>query len=94
MIVFLIGVVLGMLALGGLVVTWAVYAPSAAELAEKARLHDEAQKASWRMHQQATQAFAQMLDVLRQRLPGEPSGDGTEWSSSPDERWELSLIHI
>jgi hypothetical protein len=88
MIVFLIGVVLGMLALGALVVTWAVYAPSAAELAVKARLHDEAQKASWQMHQQATQAFAQMLDVSRQRLPGEHGNDGTEWSSTPDERWE------
>ena len=89
MIVFLIGVVLGMLALGGLVVTWAVYAPSAAELAEKARLHDEAQKASWQMHQQATQAFAQMLDVSRQRLPGSSAGgDGTEWSNAADERWE------
>ena len=88
MVVFLIGVVLGMLALGVLVVTWAVYAPSAAELAEKARLHDEAQKASWRMHQQATQAFAQMLEVSRQRLPGaSPGGDGTEWSST-DEQWE------
>jgi hypothetical protein len=89
MVIFLIGVVLGMLALGGLVVTWAVYAPSAAELAEKARLHDEAQKASWRMHQQATQAFAQMLDVSRQRLPGDsPGRDGTEWSSAADEQWE------
>ncbi len=88
MVVFLIGVVLGMLALGVLVVTWAVYAPSAAELAEKARLHDEAQKASWQMHQQTTQAFAQMLDVSRQRLPGEPGSDGAEWSSTANEQWE------
>ena len=77
-----------MLALGGLVVTWAVYAPSAAELAEKARLHDEAQKASWQMHRQATQAFAQMLEVSRQRLPGEPGSDGGEWFSAVDESWE------
>ena len=48
MIVFLIGVVFGMLALGGLVVTWAVYRPSAVELAAKARLHDETQKATWK----------------------------------------------
>ncbi len=49
MIVFLIGVVFGMLALGGLVVTWAVYAPSAAELTEKARLREEAQKTTWKI---------------------------------------------
>ena len=88
MVIFLIGMVLGMLALGCLVVAWAGDAPSAAELAEKARLHDEAQKASWRMHQQATRAFSEMLDVSRQRLPGAEAGGGAEWSGAADERWE------
>lgn len=33
---------------------------------ERARIEREVQRASWRIHQQATQAFGQMLDAARQ----------------------------
>lgn len=40
--------------------------PAVTEAAERARVEREVAEASWRIHQQATNAFAQMLHVARQ----------------------------
>lgn len=44
----------------------AVLLPVASEAVERARIEREAQEASWKIHQQATQAFGRMLDTTRQ----------------------------
>lgn len=40
--------------------------PAATQAVERVRLEREAAEASWRIHQQATEAFGQMLDAARQ----------------------------
>ena len=40
--------------------------PAATQAMERVRLEREAAQASWRIHQQATEAFGQMLDAARQ----------------------------
>lgn len=40
--------------------------PTATQAFERVRLEREAAEASWRIHQQATEAFGQMLDAARQ----------------------------
>lgn len=43
----------------------ALVVPAAGRLAERTRIEKERQDAAWRIHQQATQAFGQMLDAAR-----------------------------
>jgi uncharacterized protein (UPF0261 family) len=60
----------GLLAVA-LVALW-LMAPVANRLAERTRIEQERQVAAWRIHQQATQAFGQMLEAARgQREEGE-----------------------
>lgn len=47
-----------------LVAIW-LLAPVANRLAERTRIEQERQEASWRIHQQATRAFGQMLEAAR-----------------------------
>jgi hypothetical protein len=47
-----------------LVAVW-LLAPVANRLAERTQIEQERQEASWRIHQQATQAFGQMLEAAR-----------------------------
>lgn len=50
-----------------------VLVPAVGEAMERARVEREAAEASWRIHQQATQAFGQMLDAARQHQAGPAS---------------------
>lgn len=43
----------------------ALAVPAAGRLAERTRIEKERQDAAWRIHQQATRAFGQMLDAAR-----------------------------
>lgn len=45
--------------------------PAVSEVSEWIRIQREAHAASWRIHQHATAAFAQMLDAARRTEPGE-----------------------
>ncbi len=67
-------VLTGVLALIGLMVVVGVglfllaiaFLPSVSAAHERSRAERESQEASWRIHQQATQAFGQMLESARQ----------------------------
>ena len=64
---------MGVFALIGLVVVVSAvmlvlaisFVPSISASVEQARVERESQEASWRIHQQATRAFGQMLDAAR-----------------------------
>lgn len=43
-----------------------VLAPAMGQAVERARIEREVAEASWRIHNQATQAFGQMLDAARE----------------------------
>jgi hypothetical protein len=43
--------------------------PAATQAIERVRLEREAAEASWRIHQQATEAFSQMLEAAREAAP-------------------------
>ncbi len=44
----------------------ALVLPAATKAVERARVEREVTEASWRIHQQATQAFGEMLEAARQ----------------------------
>ncbi len=56
-------IILGVLA--AMVALAALLLPAATEVRERARIDQEAQDASYRIHQQATEAFGRMLEAAR-----------------------------
>lgn len=66
-----LGFFLALTFLIALVVTAAWFLlPAASQAAERARVEREAQEASWRIHQRASQAFGEMLDAARRTNHG------------------------
>lgn len=60
--VLVLVIILGAAVVGGV----CLLLPAATQAIERVRLEREAAEASWRIHQQATEAFGQMLDAARQ----------------------------
>lgn len=52
----------------------ALLLPAVSEAEERARVEREAQEASWRIHQHATQAMGQMLSAARDSQAGSTKG--------------------